>query len=122
MTNHELYKESLNVMFEKPNSKVYENYYKTHINLLLANVFDINNTIRVKNGKEPLEEIPFVSNDDDVIPYEEITLREILPWGLAAQFSVDDDLNKYTIYNTNFVNACFKHERAVVTDIGDVYG
>lgn len=122
MTVYELYQTALNVMFEKPNSKVYQNYYKTHINLLLANVFDINNTIRIKNNLDPLDEIPQINNDDDVIPYEEITLREILPWGLAAQFSIDDDLNKYTIYNTNFVNACFKHERAVVSDIGDVYG
>lgn len=122
MTNSELYKESLNVMFEKPNSKVYENYYKTHINILLASVFDINNTIREKNGKKPLEKIPQVSNDDDVIEYEEITLREILPWGLAAQFSIDDDLNKYAIYNTNFVNSCFKYERAVIANVEDVYG
>lgn len=53
MTVYELYQTALNVMFEKPNSKVYQNYYKTHINLLLANVFDINNTIRIKNNLDP---------------------------------------------------------------------
>ncbi|MDD6467986.1 MAG: hypothetical protein PUF50_07370 [Erysipelotrichaceae bacterium] len=122
MTVYELYKKAINVMFEKPNSKVYENYYLTHINLLLANVFDINNTIRNKNGLESLDVIPVMTNDNDEIPYEDIVLNEILPWGLAAQFSIDDDLNKYSIYNTNFLNACFKHERAIISEVSDVYG
>lgn len=122
MTVYELYKKALNVMFEKPNSKVYENYYLTHINLLLANVFDINNTIRNKNGLVSLDVVPVMTNDNDEIPYEDIVLNEILPWGLAAQFSIDDDLNKYSIYNTNFINACFKHERAIVAEVDDVYG
>lgn len=120
MTMYELYKKALNVMFEKPTSKVYDSYYKDHINLLLANVFDINNTIRISKQKEPLETIPVLSKDTDEIPYEDQVVNEILPWGLAAQFSIDDDLNKYQIFNTNFLNACFKYERAIVCEIEDV--
>ena len=122
MTVLELYKTALNVMYEKPNSKVYENYYKTHINLLLAELFDLNNTIRKRKGEEELTEIPFIEKDEDEIKYESIVLREILPWGLAARFCIDDDLNKFSIYNTNFMNACFKYERAVVVEVEDVYG
>ena len=121
MTIYELYKKALNVMFEKPTSKVYDNYYIDHINLLLATVFDINNTIRISNQKEPLETIPVLSKDTDEIPYEDQVVNEILPWGLAAQFSIDDDLNKYHIYNTNFLNACSNDERAIVCKIEDVY-
>ena len=122
MTVYELYQTALRVKFEKPNSKVYENYYKTHINLLLAELFDINNTIRKRRGLEELTEIPYIENDDNVIDYEDIVLREILPWGLAARFCIDDDLNKFSIYNTNFMNACFKYERAVVVEVEDAYG
>lgn len=121
MTVQELYQSALNLIFDKPKSRIYDHYYMDHINSLLAEVFDINNSIRIKVGKSELTNIPFVTKDNDVIDYEEVVLRDILPWGLAAQLVTDEDLNKFQIYYTRYSNACNMHNKAIVAEIGDYY-
>ena len=53
MTVQELYKLTKNLMFEKPTSKDYDNYYMDNINVLLSENFDLNNHVREFRGKEP---------------------------------------------------------------------
>lgn len=121
MTVRELYLRTLGLMFEKSSSKDYTNYYMNNINQLLAETFEANNTLRLSSGKESLTEMPVVQADTDVLTYEPLMVNEVLPTGLAAKFFVDDDLSKYSIFNTRFQNQLFEIQKAVVGDIEDYY-
>lgn len=122
MTVRELYELAKNMMFEKKSSKDYDNYYMLWINVLLSENFNLNNHLREKHDKDPLERIPTVSNDTDTIPYETEMCWEILPYGLAAKFFIDDDLSKYDIFNTDYENRQSKYMWATEVSVTDVYG
>ncbi len=116
-----LYNLAKSMMFEKPTSRDYDNYYKDWINVLLVEQFDLNNHLRLKHGKEELTEIPSISKDEDDVPYEAEECMEILPYGLASKFFIDDDLSKFDIYNRNYENAMSKYMWGVDQPVEDVY-
>lgn len=121
MTVKELYELAKAMMFEKSTSRDYDNYYIPWINVLLSENFDINNSLLRSIGEEPLDEIPSVSIDTDVLPYEDRVCREILPYGLAAHFFIDDDLSKYDIFNTKYENARMAYMKGRTVAMTDVY-
>ncbi len=121
MTVKELYDMAKSLMFEKKTSKDYDGYYIAWTNILLSDLFELNNSRRVFNGKVPLTECPAISLSSDVIPYENEINRSVLPYGLAAQFFIDDDLSKYDIMNTNYLNAQTKYMCAIEMPVTDVY-
>ena len=122
MTVKELYELAKAMMFEKKTSKDYDGYYKPYINILLSENFGLNNNLRINAGKEPLTDIPLIELDSDEIPYEPVVCREILPNGLAMYFFIDDDLSKFNVFNTNYINAQTKYMKGVDTSVSDVYG
>lgn len=121
MTAKELYDLAKSMMFEKPTSKDYDNYYISWINVLLSENFDLNNHLRAKHHKDELTEIPTVSQGSDQVPYETEMCYEILPYGLAAKFFIDDDLSKFDIFNTNYENALSKYSWGIEQTVEDVY-
>jgi hypothetical protein len=121
MTVKELYELAKAMMFEKSTSRDYDNYYIPWINVLLSENFDINNSLLRSIGESPLDDIPTVSADTDVLPYEDRICREILPYGLAAHFFIDDDLSKYDIFNTKYENARMAYMKGRSVAITDVY-
>lgn len=121
MTVKELYELAKSMMFEKKTSRDYDNYYIPWINVLLSENFDLNNSILLQEGEEALDEIPSVSADDDELPYEDIINRNVLPYGLAAKFFIDDDLSKYDIFNTDYQNAQMRYMRGNMVSLTNVY-
>jgi len=121
MTVKELYELAKSYMFEKPTSKVYDDYYKPWINGLLSENFDLNNAIRESKGEDALEKVPFISADTDVIKYEREMCYEILPYGLAKFFFIDDDLSKFNIFDTEYNNARMRYMPGKEVSIVDVY-
>ena len=121
MTVKELYELTKAMMFEKKTSRDYDNYYIPWINVLLSENFDLNNSLLTAIGETPLDDIPSVSADTDELPYEDKINREVLPYGLAAKFFIDDDLSKYDIFNTDYQNARMKYMRGRPIAMTDVY-
>ena len=109
------------MMFEKSTSRDYDNYYIPWVNVLLSENFDLNNSLLRAIGETPLEDIPSVSADTDVLPYEDRICREVLPYGLAAKFFIDDDLSKYDIFNTDYQNARMAYMKGRPVAMTDVY-
>lgn len=109
-------------MFEKSSSKDYDNYYIPWTNILLSENFDLENSLLVRDGDSELDEIPTVENDTDELPYHDVINYEILPYGLAANFFIDDDLSKYDIFHTYYQNAQMKYMKGNEVSITDVYG
>lgn len=122
MTVKELYERAKSLMFEKQSSKDYDNYYIPWTNVLLSENFDLENSLLLRDGKDALDEIPMVTSDTDELPYHDVINYEILPYGLAANFFIDDDLSKYDIFHTYYQNAQMKYMKGNEVSITDVYG
>lgn len=122
MTVKELYERAKSLMFEKQSSKDYDNYYIPWTNVLLSENFDLENSLLLRDGEDALDEIPMVTSDTDELPYHDIINYEILPYGLAANFFIDDDLSKYDIFHTYYQNAQMKYMKGNEVSITDVYG
>lgn len=97
-------------MFEKPSSTIYDNYFIGNCNRVLAELFNENNLLRVFKGKPELEEIPLIYEMTDEIEYENEYVYDVIPKGIAAYFLIDDDLQKYGIYSTDYNNARVLHQ------------
>lgn len=127
MTVKELYELAKSLMFEKKTSRDYDDYYIPWINVLLSENFDIENSLLIAEGEEALDEIPYIDpNGDDpdseVLPYHDRINREVLPYGLAAHFFIDDDLSKYDIFYRNYQNARMAYMKGNEESLEDVYG
>lgn len=122
MTVKELYERAKSLMFEKTSSKDYDSYYIPWTNILLSENFDLENSLLVRDGDSELDEIPTVENETDELPYHDVINYEILPYGLAANFFIDDDLSKYDIFHTYYQNAQMKYMKGNEVSITDVYG
>lgn len=122
MTVKELYERAKSLMFEKQSSKDYDNYYIPWTNVLLSENFDLENSLLLRDGEDALDEIPMVTSDTDELPYHDVINYEILPYGLAANFFIDDDLSKYDIFHTYYQNAQMKYMKGNEVSVTDVYG
>lgn len=69
----------------------YAPYWHDILNLLLAETYSLNNALRIKAGKEPLEEIPHAASFDEEVDCEPLIVRSILPLGGAAYMFLEEE-------------------------------
>lgn len=108
MTVQDMYRKTKAWMFEKPSSTIYDNYIVEITNKVLAETYEENNMLRMFKGK-----LPFidgvknhqVANLSDELDYEDEYLLDVIPKGIDANFLMDDDLSKMSIYQTEYNNA-----------------
>ena len=123
-TVDDIYSLTKQLMFEKANSTIYDEPLIGNLNVVLQECFEENNMARIFNGKKPLESVPYVTTRQDEIDYEDEYLSVIIPLGLATYFLIDDDLEKYNLYNVRYQNARIVNQKlltqeeidAVITD------
>lgn len=119
MTVQEMYIKTKIWMFEKVSSNIYDNYIIEICNKVLAETYDENNMCRMFYGKLPFVDgvgAHQVSNMNDELDYEEEYLLDVIPKGIDANFLMDDDLSKMSIYQTEYNNARVAHQKMVSTD------
>lgn len=100
----EVFKIAKSNIQERNTSRDFDYDWKTMLNIGLSNLFEVNNEYRLSLNKEPLTEIPYISNNEDVIPYEHQIVLELLVIYLCREFMKDEDLNKYSLFDTQFLN------------------
>ena len=91
------------------------------VNLLMAEMFAVNNSIRACNGENVLSEIPVVVNRSDSFVYDRALISEVLPYGLAAKLIIEDNRSLYNAMNYEYCNRLEKYSRGVATVISDYY-
>ncbi len=99
----------------------------TAMNILLEEVRDTNNQLRLKMGKEKLEVFPLVTQLTDEIDIEDTVARVILPYGLSFLLLYEDNPAKATIYRNLYsyklsVPTFSTYESVVDVYRGDCYG
>lgn len=108
---------------DQAQSPEYTDYAVPLINLLLAQTFSCNNSIRAYKGLEELEEIYEIQSLQDELPCEIELVREALPLGLCARFVMDEeDMAKVAYYQNEYVSAVQDAGRWTAGRILDVYG
>lgn len=113
MTVKEMYAKTKAWMFEKPTSTIYDNYIIEITNKVLAELYEENNMLRMFKGYAPFMDgvkYHLVSSVDDEIDYEDEYQYDVIPKGIDANFLMDDDLSKMSIYQTEYNNARDYHQ------------
>ena len=108
MTVQDMYKKTKAWMYEKPTSTIYDSYIIEICNKVLAELYEENNMCRMFKGKAPFQDgisAHQVSEMTDEIDYEDEYLYDVIPKGIDANFLMDDDLSKMSIYQTEYNNA-----------------
>lgn len=116
MTVNDIYKKSKAWMFEKLSSTIYNDYIIEITNKVLAETYEENNSCRIFKGKEPFTDgimAHQVSAMTDELDYEEEYLLNVIPKGIDANFLMDDDLAKKSIYDTEYLNARILNNKIV---------
>lgn len=85
MKVQEVYENMLTLTLEKPvDTEEYEDFVVPQFNMLLNELFSINNIARQRNKKEVLAQPPIVTDKQDENPYE-WQLTNAMIYGLAAK-------------------------------------
>lgn len=119
MTVQEMYEKTKLWIYEKPSSKIYDNYIIPITNKVLAELYEENNMLRMFKGMAPFQDgISYhqVSSMTDEIDYEDEYVYDVIPKGIDANFLLDDDLSKMSIYQTEYNNARVMHQVVVSSD------
>lgn len=109
----EVYAKSKAWMFEKKSSTIYNDYIIEIANKVIAELYEENNLMRMFNGKVPFIDgvgAHMITSLDDDLDFEDVFQYEIIPKGITANFLMDDDLNKMSLYQTEYNNARVTHQ------------
>lgn len=116
MTVQEMYQKTKAWIFEKPSSTIYDKYVIEITNKILAEVYEENNMLRMFKGMAPFYDGVSrhqVSSMNDELDYEDEYQYDVIPKGIDANFLMDDDLSKMSIYQTEYNNARVAHQVVV---------
>lgn len=120
MTLNDLYQKTKAWMFYEPSSPVYDNYIIEIANKVLAEIYEENNMLRMFKGKLPFidgvlaHQVSSLTDELSDVEggkgYEDEYLLDVIPKGIDANFLIDDDLGKMSIYQTEYNNARVMHQ------------
>ena len=92
MTADQIFTNVIALMFAEESDKAdYRANFLANLNMKLEETFSCNNSIRLKKGKEPLEEPPIITDLQQEVGYEFEVERSLLALGVAGDLYVDDD-------------------------------
>ncbi len=89
------------------------------LNTLIADCFDINNTIRIYKEKEKLDDIPFIESLDDEVVYEPELCRDGLVYGLASLLILEDDTDRASFFDFRYQQKKLQYNKMENIDSGE---
>ena len=122
MTGRELLESALALMAEDMQDAAdYEKQAPALIRLMLTELFDLNNSVLVSKEKAPLVQAPTIADLAAQIEYEDEIVLGVMPYGLAAKLSLDDDRAKAAYFNAEYLEKRRYYLKTVFSDIVDIY-
>ena len=121
MTVQNIYEDMLALTLEtKVDNTDFEEFVVPHFNLLLQELFRHNNIARQRNGKEPLEKTPRVTDRNEENPYE-WQFDSAMVYGLAAKLLTADEHGLEGVYLQMYYAAVNSALPAQSESVRDVY-
>ncbi len=124
MTVQNVYDRALALMYTtNTDTTDYDDYVIPIINVMLSELFDINNGILLANDGTALTSIPTVTATTDTLTYEDEITTAIMPYGLAGTLLTEDQstYNLGTQYKNKYEEMKFNAKRGYYVDITDDY-
>lgn len=112
----EVYGLTKNKIFERSSSRDFDNDWLAILNMALSDLFDFNNAYRLAEDKEELEDVPYLENETDIVPYEYQVVMDLVVIYMAREFMRDDDLSKFNLFETQYAN---NYQRLIKLDTLD---
>lgn len=104
------------------NSPSFKTYFLPTLNTILGEVLEQENILRYRDNMEELTAAPYIVNMEDVIPYHEELLRNVVPWGVGMVLWLgDDELERATFFSTKYDEGRTNTSAAVYVETEDVY-
>ncbi len=124
MKAYDIYKTAASLLFEKAGEdKAFSEMFPRILNVVLAEAYPYENSVRRSLGQKILEKIPTAEGLDDNVDMCDMICRSALPYGVASFFCQDDgDTYLALMYRERFIDALYDAARCNVCDIEDVYG
>lgn len=91
------------------------------INVVLSELFAVNNTVRIARGKPELSEIPTIASLSDEADIEPYVVYKAMLYGVASRLIADDDLQRAVYFHNLYAAGAADCCRAVNSGIIDVY-
>ncbi len=122
MTGQKLYENALAVLAVPPlDAGDYSRSAVTDINIVTAELFEANNTVRMARGRQPLAEPPVIAHLEDEVGLEPYVIFKAGLYGVASRMVADDDLQRAVYYHNLYVAGIADCCRAVAGGVIDVY-
>ncbi len=110
-TVSDLLKRAMSIMGEEEKDKNgYMPFVLDIANQLIADCFETNNAVREGKGLEPIAEVPWLTKESDVLPYEPEVAVNVMAYGMAFWLLFQDDEND----KANMCNAAYETNKARV--------
>lgn len=110
----EVYGLTKNKIFERSSSRDFDYDWLAILNMALSDLFDFNNAYRLAEGKEELEDVPYLEEETDIVPYEYQVIMDLVIIYMAREFMKDDDLSKFNLFETQYAN---NYQRLIKLDL-----
>lgn len=124
MTGQDIYETASAFLYEADGEDAESKRYSVlFLNLLLQECLEVENSIRIFKGIEPLEIAQKIETLSEEIIYSDSITRVALPYGVAAQFFQEAmDNFQAENYRAKYIAALNEARRLVFVDVIDVYG
>jgi hypothetical protein len=123
MTADNIFDIVIPLMFSETDEKAdYETDFIATLNLLVADLFEANNSILAAAGETELEDIPEITALTDTMTYAPKLCRVALPFGIAGQMMMEDNPNIATQYKNKYEYEKQMAGKAVYVQTDNYYG
>ncbi len=122
MKAKDIFYTAVTLMFGEEADRVdYKPFYINILNILIAENYYANQSLRRMRGKEEMTSIPYITDMEEELEYEDEFTRQILPYGVAGYIYTDDDKSMGSEYKNKYEYEKNKILAVKYEDVTDVH-
>jgi hypothetical protein len=122
MKAKDIFNTAVTLMFGEEADRVdYKPFYINILNILIAENYYANQSLRRMRGKEEMTSIPYIIDMEEELEYEDEFTRQILPYGVAGYIYTDDDKSMGSEYKNKYEYEKNKILAVKYEDVTDVH-
>lgn len=122
MTVQNLFDDALALIaVESADAENYSPFAIRHVNALLADLYEIENSLRASKGLAELTVMPTVAALPDALTYQDELTRNVMPYGLIMRLVLNEDNASIGYFNQRYEDGKSRYNVCSSSTITDVY-